>query len=46
MVHLEREYIAIKERRKKIAELRSERYICTGCGEIYSRDPSEGLQGS
>ena len=39
-----REQIATKERRKKTTEVRSARYICAG--EISSRDPSEGSQGS
>ena len=39
-----REYIATKERRKKMTEVRSARYICAG--EISSEDTSEGSQGS
>ena len=38
------EQIATKERRKKTTEVRSARYICGG--EISSKDPSEGSQGS
>ena len=40
----QRKYKTTKERRKKTTELRSARYICAG--KIYSRDPSEGSQGS
>ena len=36
--------IATKEGRKKAAELSFARYICAA--EIFSRDPSGGLQGS
>ena len=38
-----REQIATKERRKKMAEMRTAQYICAG--EISSRDPSKGSQG-
>ena len=37
-----RKYKTTKERRKKMMELRSARYI--GAGEISSRNPSERLQ--
>ena len=37
-----RQQITTKERRKKTTELRFVRYICAG--EIFSRDPGEGLQ--
>ena len=40
----QRKYKTTKERRKKTTKLRTARYICAG--EISSRDPSEGSQGS